>query len=288
MSKILVIGSDGQIGRALVNHFNTSNINTLCTTRYEPSNSCEFQYDIDHGISSLPEICSKDIDIVFLCAGITGLSRCENDPKGSGRINVDRSVEIGSYFLRRGSVFVFLSSSAVFDGSHPYLDEQAEVSAINEYGLQKIRCEKMLSALAKTASGKLALVRLTKVLDLNSGIYKNWKQSFRDRKLIKAAADLVISPITSCYVANSLEKIANSGKPGVFHLSGCEDITYYDLATCVAKELGLIDLVKKDWISEPVERMPSKRHSSLSMNRTTALLGIKPQPLKNVIKTFLR
>jgi dTDP-4-dehydrorhamnose reductase len=248
-----------------------------------PKENFEYQYDLEQDIQKLSGINQEKYTHVFLCAAITGFSRCMKDPSGTRFINIQRTIELAQYFLSQGSVFVYLSSSAVFDGANSAMYEKTQVSPITEYGRQKAECEKLLTVVANEVSGKLVIVRLTKVVDPMIALYEGWRKNLKENKHISAFIDLSISPITTDYVVENLQKIALGGKFGIFHLSGHRDISYYDLATHVCNNMGHYDLVKKDWIDNKVLDVQKPSYSSLGMERTTALLGIQPQRLASVV-----
>jgi dTDP-4-dehydrorhamnose reductase len=104
---------------------------------------------------------------------------------------------------------------------------------------------------------------------------------------IRAAADLVISPVTTSYVASGLKCIGAGEKSGVFHLSGEQDTTYYGLATAMAEVLGVRSIVEEDWVRHRLGSIPSPSYSALSMPYTFNTWGLKPQKLNEVAKELV-
>jgi dTDP-4-dehydrorhamnose reductase len=104
---------------------------------------------------------------------------------------------------------------------------------------------------------------------------------------VKAAADLVISPITTSYVASGLKCIGAGEKSGIFHLSGEQDTTYYGLATAMTEILGIESIVEEDWVQHRLGYVPSPAYSALSMLHTFNTWGLKPQKLNEVAKELV-
>jgi dTDP-4-dehydrorhamnose reductase len=241
-------------------------------------------FDLKNGFETLPEDVVQQTKVVFVCAAVTGFAACANDPQGSRHINVIRTVELGQHFMQRGARVVYLSSTAVFDGTQAGLTERAPTSAVTEYGKQKADCEAGLLAASAELPGSCAVVRLTKVVDRAQPIYSGWMQSFKSQAPAKAAVDLVMCPVTTAFVVSALQRIGAGNQGGVYHLSGERDMTYYELALAMAAELGVGEPVEKDWVQQRLGAVPSPAHSALSMAHTTGTWGILPQPLTEVAK----
>ena len=173
-------------------------------------------------------------DVTYLCAAITKLDLCENNPDATRIINVERLQKIAKKLLTRGSFVVFLSSNQVFDGSMPARDADDETCPINNYGKQKAEFERWLLTSRKPA----AILRLTKVLSEPLPIIHTWKKSLLAGKSIEAFDDLVMAPITLASTITALEQIGQKKRAGIFQLSG-EDISYFQLAKKLAKSLDV-------------------------------------------------
>jgi dTDP-4-dehydrorhamnose reductase len=239
-------------------------------------------FDLKDGVDTLPHAVGQQANIVFLCAAVTGFASCANDPEGSRHINVTRSVELGRRFMQNGAHVVYLSSNAVFDGTHSMLDEFSPTNPVTEYGRQKAECEAALLYAATQLPGNCTVVRLTKVLDIAQPLYSGWLQSFKEQAPAKAATDLIMCPVTTAYVASGLQCIGAGKQGGVYHLSGERDVTYFDLATSMASLFGQGNTVEGECVYQSLGAVPSPAFSALSMEHTTQTFRIKPQLLIDV------
>jgi dTDP-4-dehydrorhamnose reductase len=284
MYSALVVGGDGLIARALSAHLAATGWEVLGTTRRAEPLTGRLFFDLKDGFKTLPEDVVQQSKVVFVCAAVTGFAACAIDPEGSSHINVTRTIELGHQFMQWGARVVYLSSNAVFGGTQAGLDERAPTSAVTEYGRQKANCEAGLLAAAAQLSGSCAVVRLTKVVDRAQPLYSGWMQSFKSHAPAKAAADLVMCPVTTAFVVSALQSIGAGNQGGVYHLSGERDVTYYELASAIAAELGGDETVEKDWVRQRLGAEPSPAYSALSMAHTTETWGLLPQPLTEVAK----
>ena len=284
MSSALVVGGDGLIARTLASHLLGDGWNVTRTSRRNQLPQDCLHFDLQEGINALPDAVVNQTDVVFLCAAVTGFALCANEPESSRDINVTSTVRLAKRFLEIGARVVFLSSNAVFDGNHVEVDEHAPTSPVTEYGQQKADCEAALLQAATESSGSCAVVRLTKVVDRMQPLYSGWVQSFKARSPAKAAADLVMCPVTTAYVASGMLCIAAGSQSGVYHLSGERDMTYFDLALAMAGAFGPGATVEQDWVKERLGSVPAPVHSALSMAYTTGIFGLNPQPLQAVAR----
>lgn len=223
MKSALIIGAGGMIGSALAAHLEARNISVTRFTRAELDLAAP---------ESWPEL--PVTDVTYLCAAITKLDECENNPEAARIINVERLQKIAKKLLGRGSFVIFLSSNQVFDGSLPKRDAYDEPCPINAYGKQKADFERWLLSSRKPA----AVLRLTKVISEPLPIIATWKKSLLAGENIEAFNDLVFAPITLASAITALEQIGQKKQSGIFQLSG-EDISYYELAKKVAHHLGV-------------------------------------------------
>lgn len=284
MHSALVVGGDGLIGRVLGPQLIASGCKVIGTTRHQEPALGQLRFDLAHGVQALPAETATQFQVVFICAAVTGFAACANDPEGSRYINVIRTVELGSHFMRQGALVVYLSSNSVFDGTRADLDEMATTSPASEYGRQKADCEKGLMTAAQDLTGACAIVRLTKVVDRSQGLYKGWIQCFQSHIPAKAAVDLMMCPVTTGYVVSGLQRIALEGQGGVFHLSGERDLTYFELASAMGFKADRSAVIERDWVQQRLGVVPAPAHGAMSMLHTTAACGLQPQALADVVQ----
>lgn len=283
----LVVGADGVIGRALTNELVADEWKVYRTSRRTNLPKGWLYFDLKDGVDSLPQAALQDTQVVFICGAVTGFTPCANDPEGSRQINVTRTAELGLRFMQMGARVIYLSSNAVFDGTQYGLDERARTSPVTEYGKQKADCEMALLSASAVLPGSCAVVRLTKVVSSMQPLYSGWILNFKSQTSPTAAADLVLCPITTAYVAKALRCIGAAGHGGIYHLTGERDISYHELATKLASLLAPRLNVEKIWVGKSLGAVPAPHHSALTMPHTTGTFGLKPQLLAEVIRELL-
>ena len=218
MVNTLIIGGDSTIGKAL----HKALPDAIVTTRTELDLSRPTAWP------TLPKV-----EVAYICAGITKLEECENNPEGSRQVNVAGTQALIEKLQGQGTHVVFLSSNQVFDGSVPFRKASDATCPINEYGRQKAAVEAWLLTRPQSAS----ILRLTKVVDGRLPILAEWEVALRAGKIVEAFDDLMVAPLPLAGVIHALVTLGEEKKRGIFQLSGEREMSYYDMACELAVTL---------------------------------------------------
>lgn len=273
MHSALIIGGDSVIGKALATELQKSGLEVFATSRRNPfpplplgeedfiseakpslGNPVRAHFfdtltpilsrrerkivPLALDLSQLPESWPNlpQADAAFLCAAITKLEACENDPAGTALINVDHMQEVASELLSRGIYTVFLSSNQVFDGSKPRRLADEVPCPLNVYGAQKAEMEAWLMSGLHCAS----VLRLTKVITSSPlPVLAHWETDLKAGNSIEAFTDLSFSPIPLASVVQAMVQLGRDKEEGIFQLSGAQEISYYEIALALATRLKI-------------------------------------------------
>jgi dTDP-4-dehydrorhamnose reductase len=269
----LIVGADGFIGRALADYLVCAGENVLETTRR--GNMCSEKrvfLDLTQDVSGWSPPCP--VSMAYLCAGISSLEVCRRTPEQSAMVNVHNTIALARTLIRTGVFVTFLSTDLVFSGSDPFRDADAPVCPLTEYGRQKAETERQLLALGHL----VAVVRFTKVLGPNMPLFKQWIQSLQQNEVIHPFVDLVLAPIPLSFAIQVLHRVAVQRSPGIFQVSGDQDVTYAQLAHHIAQRLGvspdLVQPVKAEEMGIQLEAI--RLYSTLDMTRLRTEFAMQP------------
>ena len=165
---LLIVGIDSLLGTALARSANLYGMPWQGTSRRM---GCKWRVDLSESPEKwqLPH----DSKTAIICAGITNISLCENNPESTRLVNVDATYELASRLNANGCRVALLSSTQVFD---PHLSAPPEESSVpspfNQYGRQKVQLEREILSLAP----ENLVIRLTKVVHGNMPLVQGWKQ----------------------------------------------------------------------------------------------------------------
>lgn len=282
----LVVGADSRIGLHLAHHLATRGEDVTGTTRRPrqgPTALAKSAFlDLADPDGWAPPAC----DVVYLIAAMARLAQCRNDPQMSRRVNVDGAVLVARKCLEAGARrIVFLSSDKVFDGSRPRAGADDPVSPRSVYGMQKADAERRLLGLGPAVT----ILRLSKVIEPTDVLFSGWIADLGAGRPITPFADLWLAPVAIGKVVDALRGLAVADCPGVFQLSGREDVSYVEAAHWIAARLGAdARLVLPSTAAEhgvPPEDRP--RHTTLATDRIEAVLGLRPEDPESELRSGL-
>ena len=282
----LIVGGDGTIGSAMRTAMQNCGTEVWTTSRRGDKRKYERSISLDLSDPTFRLPCAPRS--AFLCAGQSGFLDCERDVQTTYRINVTGTIAVSRQLLTQGAFVVFLSSSAVGDGSESLLEARTVQSARTEYGRQKAEAERQLLEI-DNGKGGLAVVRLTKVFSSATPLVREFVQHLAKGERFDAFSDLYISPVSLQYVVESLLEIERRRIGGIYHLSGSIELSYADFARRLAGKLGVsADLVGESTVEKsPTPVLYRPRHPALDMTRTARIIGLNPEPIDAMLDNLL-
>lgn len=281
----LVVGGDSLVGGGLYRALQTAGHRVLASTRRQDQTRAD-RVHLDFE-SDAPFLLPAGIDYAFVVAAATNYDRCEKDPLAQ-RINVELIPRLVASLLEQGAFVTFVSTNSVFGGERPWPREDDPHLPGIAYARQKSEGESAIRLAAGQlgASGRLNVVRLTKILGRDTSPLPGWFAAWNRGEVVEPFADLLFAPMSVRFVGESLMKIGECRVPGNLHLSGAENVSYVDLAFAFADRMGIDRrLIAPTTATERGVHIAFKpRYSGISMERTTALCDIRPQTLPDAVR----
>lgn len=282
----LVVGLDGQLGRALKQELQARRVEFWSTSRRRASLNPR-TFFLDLSVRPAPFLRGK-VGTVFFCAAVTDMKSCENDPRGTRLINVEHMAAAARWLMSLGAFVIFPSTSAVFSGKVPKPDERTVPDPQTEYGRQKAEAESALLSL-DPACNRLAVVRMTKVVTTDVAVFRTILAGLRAGRTVEPFSDLSMSPISLDFAVSGMMAIATQGIGGIFHLSGESTHSYAEVARRIACLTNCPEsLVSPVTSEERGVKVPFKpQYAELGMDDTRSRLGLQPQRLDDVLASLI-
>lgn len=205
-SRLLVIGADGAIGRATCRHFDEQGVTVIGTSRRRGSDHTFLDLTVPQGWDVLPET-----DAAVICAGMTSIAGCAQDPAASMQVNVRGTVSLAWKLASQGTFVLYLSSNQVFDGAIARRDRDSSPCPVSEYGRHKALAEAGMRHLVDRGMG--AVLRLTKVVTPDMPVVSRWREDLRAGRPIGPFSNLPLAPVSIDFVTELIESILASGRP---------------------------------------------------------------------------
>ena len=262
-SALLVIGGDGLIGRALAAAARKRGLRVLTTSRRPGQGDIALDLGDPASWPALPLVGGA-----VITAAVARLAACQSDPASALAVNVTAPALLAARLRTAGDWCLSLSSDKVFDGQVPLRERDDPPCPRTEYGRQKALGE------AAARRGGAAVLRLSKVLDPDLPMLREWRARLAAGEGITPFSDMVLAPVALSGVTALILKLAAGREPGVFHYTGARDLPYADLASSLARALGADPALVRPSATPPdVAAGILVPHSSLEMRREQALYG---------------
>lgn len=280
----LVVGGDSLVGSHTIRVLKQRGHRVLASTR-RPETVGDRRVLLDFENPEcfrLPE----GVDYVFVIAAATNYERCETDPLAR-IINEEHIPRLVGNMLKQNAFVTFISTNSVFGGERPWPGENDPHDPRIAYARQKSAGERIILEQAKLlgALDRLNITRLTKVLSRTTSPLPTWLEAWERGETIQPFADLIFAPMSTIFVGNALADIGERRIAQNLHLSGAENVNYVDLAYALAAKLGVDSrlVLPSSARKKGVHIAFKPAYSGLDMRHTTALTGIIPQSLKQVV-----
>jgi len=288
MSKILVTGASGLVGRQITKDLVTKNHDVYSCYKSEKS---EFGIITHLDISNHEQITQvlNDIqpDIVIHLAAITDVELCEKEKEFAISINANSTKIIAQESKKHNSFFIYCSTDYVFDGKKCMNTEYDVPNPINIYGKSKLDGE----FLSNNLSLPHAIVRTSTPFGVHP--YKKsfplWvKNNLESQREIKVIVDQYTSPTYVPNLSSMIIEIAMKEISGLFHLAGSTRISRFEFAKLIVNKLNLNEnLLKPSKMDEMNWIAPRPRDSSLDVSKAMRILDNKPQKIEDSLDFFI-
>ena len=218
--RILVTGSNGQLGSAIVSVFKQHKVDVIGTDRTI--------MDITNQQQVFEVVNKVKPQVIIHCAAYTAVDQAEDDKETCYRVNVDGTRNLALIAKAMNIEFVYFSTDYVFDGTKkdPYSVTDIP-NPINYYGLTKYLGEEIIRSLMTN----FYIFRISWVYGPNG---KNFVNTIirlaKERPSISVVNDQIGSPTYTIDVADFLLSKPKI-EPGIHHLTNEGFISWFTFAS---------------------------------------------------------
>lgn len=294
--KILITGSNGLLGQHLVKMLlDTTTHQVMATSKTEPRQVIQdsrihyYSLDITDGMAVNLLLDKLRPDMVIHCAALTQVDECEQDPIKAWEINVTATRFLVEAAKQINAFFIFVSTDFVFDGMHGPYKETDELNPVSYYGSTKVAAEKAVAESGlQYAIARTCLLYGNILVGTRSNIVSWVKENLEAGKKIKVVSDQWRTPTYIEDLAKGILLIAEKKTTGLFHISGKDFLSPYDMALATADYLhldtSLIERVDASVFTQPAKR-PAK--TGFVIDKAKEVLGYEPISFREGLEKML-
>ena len=226
--KVLVTGSNGQLGRELRIQLKDKNINFV---GYDIP-----EFDITDKAAISEIITKEEPDVIINCGAMTNVDGCETNREAAFKINADGPKNLAEIAKEKDIVLVQVSTDYVFDGEgiaqngqlRPYV-ETDPVDPKTVYGDSKAAGEKYVAE----AMDKYFIVRTAWLYGDGNNFVKTMLRLAENHPQLTVVSDQVGTPTSTVDLARAIIELIQTNAYGIYH-GTCEgQCSWYDFAVAI-------------------------------------------------------
>jgi dTDP-4-dehydrorhamnose reductase len=288
--KILVTGSKGMLGAALLSAFSRDvsyKVTGLDSDKKRDPGKAKAAFkfcDIADSGRLTGIIDEVKPDIIVHAAAYTDVDGCELHPDKAETINGVATRYVAEAAAEANAGLIYISTDFVFDGKKrsPYTEDDVP-APLNVYGRSKLDGERFAADALK--SGKLVIIRTSWLFGLGGrNFIDTVLKKAAEEKELKIVSDQFGSPTYAADLADGIVGMINSIRDkktdvkGIYHMTNSDNCSWYRLAQ---KALGLSSMHDVDLVpivSLELDR-PAER-PAMSILDNTRYIKLSGRPLR--------
>lgn len=292
--KILVTGSNGLLGQNLVKMLiETTSYQVVATGKGENRlpflPTALYNYyplDITDGVAVHHFIQQHSPDVVVHAAAMTQPDPCELNPIACWEVNVTATRFLLNTAAEVKAFFIYISTDFVFDGLNGPYKETDKTGPVNYYGSSKLAAEKsVMESNLQWAIVRTVLVYGNILVGNRSNVISWVKENLENNKPIKVVADQWRTPTYVEDLARGILLVIKKKATGIYHISGEEGMSTYDMALATAEYLhldqSLMTQVNAATFTQPAQR---PLRTGFIIDKAKQELGYQPTSFKEALK----
>ncbi len=229
MTRVLVLGAAGQLGRALTTQNWPSDVDVIATD--QDTLDITRAKDVERTFGQLTP------SVAINLAAYTKVDRAESEREVAMEINAEGARHVAEAAEKHGAALIYVSTDYVFDGAKraPYLEDDPAMP-LNAYGATKLRGER---ATASTVERHVILRTSWLFGEAGPSFVHTMLELGRIRSKLSVVDDQQGCPTSARALAEAIARIAvraGSGAElpwGTYHYSGRGETTWFRFAQAI-------------------------------------------------------
>ncbi len=284
MTRIAVLGANGQLGSDLVRRF-------AKTEEYEIFAFGHKDLDCVDLRSVENALATAHPDCVVNCAAFVRVDDCEDRPLDAFSVNAVGALNVARAAAKLGAVCAYISTDYVFNGGKgaPYTEDDIP-SPINVYGASKLVGE----YLVRSVCPRHYILRTSGLYGSagSSGKGGNFVETMirltREGRPIFVVRDQILTPTYTRDLAEQIVKLLRHDRYGLYHMTNSGQCSWYQFAETIFGLAGLkseLRPITTEAFGAKARRPP---YSVLANEELTRLTSDRMRPWQEALEAYLR
>lgn len=289
--RILITGSNGLLGQKVVDLCLSKGLPFLATSsgenRYSKCPETQYQTLDITDEANIKAVFDQYLPThVIHTAAMTNVDACEAQPEACDLVNRQAVYMLARASQAIGAHFQLLSTDFVFDGEAGPYKETDQPNPLSVYARSKYEAEHLLEDVIGL---NYSIVRTIIVYGQGEQLSRSnlilWaKEALQEGKPLNIVDDQFRAPTWADDLAWACVRICELNQTGIFHISGPETISIYDIVLRVAAYYQLptdqITRLKSNTLNQAAKRPP---RTGFNLDKASSILGYEPHTLEETL-----
>jgi dTDP-4-dehydrorhamnose reductase len=289
--RVLITGANGLLGQQLIkafrDHYDVHALGLQAEPRWRDESFHYHQGDITERQQLRALVQELVPKFIINAAAFTDVDGSETQREACWRVNVTGVENLVYAAQKVDSRLIHVSTDYVFDGKNGPYREEDRPNPLGFYARSKLAGE---NALIKSKAN-YAIARTMVLYGTGHEIRPNFVtwllQQLRNGKSVRIVDDQFGNPTLARELASALRALAESGRNGIYHISGSEVIDRYHFAVKIAEvfdlDAGLIQPIKT---GDFKQASPRPLRSGFDISKAVRELGINMSDVVGGLQKF--
>ncbi len=262
--KVWITGAAGLIGNYLVQTASkfAPSVNVRALTRAD--------LDLENFGAVREAFRRESPAMVIHCAALTNTPTCEKNPALARKLNVEVTEVLAE--VAANIPFIFFSTDLVFDGRQGNYDESAAVTPLSVYGKSKVDAERVVLANPKHTVARTSL-NFGQSLTGNRAFNEQMRAAVERGEMLNLFIDEYRCPIPAEVTARAIWELAAQDKPGLYHLTGSERLSRWEIGQLLAKYWAPLEVKMQRESMRDFRGLPRSPDTSFNCAKIQKLLS---------------
>jgi dTDP-4-dehydrorhamnose reductase len=281
--RIVIVGSNGQVGSDLVRVLRDSDVDFVALSRSD--------VDITERLTLVDKLGKHNPDVIINCSVYHPVDECETNPDRSFAVNAIAVRDLALAARDLHASLVHFSSDFVFDGEQgrPYSEEDI-VKPVSVFGVSKVAGEQLLRAVLPNHF----IIRTSGLYGLAGSRVK--RGNFVETMLrlgkqageVRVVNDLRMAQTSTRNLAEQVLAVIRTKNYGTYHASDHGDYSWYEFAKKIFDYSGMnVAVTPVSWRDVP-SVAPRPKYSVLE-NRRLKRFGLdQMEPIDTALQAYLK